>query len=790
MASDSTPGETKGPPVTSAERSTSISHHDVVKLSKAHQWDPNLPTEKADEIQQALDTGDEQAIHDVEKDFATKSPYEEVEAAVRAIDNEEPANAIRAWIIGMIFVTVATGINMFLSMRSPAITIPAVVVILLTYPVGCLWAKVMPSHVFKTFGVSWSLNPGPFNVKEHAVITLMAKVTADYPYSTNALEALQAPNLYNHSMGWGFALMFTLSSQIIGISISGMFRRFLVWPAAMIWPGQFGTTALLYTLHDERKGSEVDQGGWKVSRYRWFVYVAIASFCWYWFPGVIWQGLSVFAFATWAAPNNVVVNQLFGGFTGLSLIPLTFDWTQISGYILSPLLSPWFSHFNLIIGLGIFIMIPTIGIAYTGTFFADYLPINTSRTFDNTGARYNVSRILTPDFRLDVDAYKEYSPLCLAPTFVLNYGLSFAALMATLVHTVLYHRKEIWYRFKEAKDQEPDVHMKMMKKYPEAPDWWYGLVWVGAMAIGLGTVLGYSTDMPWWAFFVSCIVAFVFIIPLCIVLGMTNIQISLNIISPFIAGYMLPGRPIANMMFKVFSTIVLGQAQVFCGDLKFAHYMKVPPRTTFACQLVAITWASFVQIATMNWALGNIKDICTPLQSGHFTCPNGSTFFSSSMVWGVIGPQRFLGPGSTYQSIHYFWLLGALLPIVFWLAAKKFPRSFARYLHAPVMLGAMGWLPPATPLNFSSWAIVGLIFNFWIRKRWNGWWRSYNYITSAALDAGLVICTLVVFFAITLPEVSVPQWWGNVKVFETADYLGTAVRKVLPDGETFGPATW
>lgn len=26
-------------------------------------------------------------------------------------------------------------------------------------------------------------------------------------------------------------------------------------------------------------------------------------------------------------PNNVVLNQLFGGFTGLSLIPITFDWT-------------------------------------------------------------------------------------------------------------------------------------------------------------------------------------------------------------------------------------------------------------------------------------------------------------------------------------------------------------------------------------------------------------------------------------------------------------------------------
>lgn len=54
----------------------------------------------------------------------------------------------------------------------------------------------------------------------------------------------------------------------------------------------------------------------------------MGSFLYYWIPGVIFQGLSVFSFVTWIRPNNVVLNQLFGGFTGLSLIPLTFDWVS------------------------------------------------------------------------------------------------------------------------------------------------------------------------------------------------------------------------------------------------------------------------------------------------------------------------------------------------------------------------------------------------------------------------------------------------------------------------------
>lgn len=105
------------------------------------------------------------------------------------------------------------------------------------------------------------------------------------------------------------------------------------------------------------------------------------------------------------------------------------------------------------------------------------------------------------------------------------------------------------------------------------------------------------------------------------------------------------------------------------------------------------------------------------------------------------------GPGSIYASFNYFWLVGALLPVALFTLNKAFPHRRLRFLHAPVMLGAMAWLPPATPLSFTSWKFVGLLFNYWIRNRWNGWWSTYNYITAAALDSGLIIATLVIFFA-------------------------------------------
>lgn len=339
---------------------------DLDKIQHAHQWDPNLPQEKLDAVKLALEHGDVKEIAEADLLFTENSPYEEVRAAVRNTDGGEVACTVRAWILGMIFVTLGSGLNMLLSMRSPQVNFPALVVVLLVYPIGCLWAKVMPMRVFNTFGLEWTLNTGPFTIKEHVVVTLMSNVSISYAYSTDALLALQGKPFYNINLGWGFALIFTLSSQLVGISLSGMFRRFLIWPSAMLWPTQFAYTSLFYALHDKSKSDGTTSNGWVISRYRYFFLVTGGMFCYYWLPGVIWQGLSVFAFVTWIRPDNVVLNQLFGGYTGLSLIPITFDWTYVSAYLYNPLLSPTQSHVNTLIGLFLFVIITSIGITYSG----------------------------------------------------------------------------------------------------------------------------------------------------------------------------------------------------------------------------------------------------------------------------------------------------------------------------------------------------------------------------------------------------------------------------------------
>lgn len=198
-----------------------------------------------------------------------------------------------------------------------------------------------------------------------------------------------------------------------------------------------------------------------------------------------------------------------------------------------------------------------------------------SSTYDNTGAAYNVTRIITPLFTLNETEYKEYSPLFMSTTFALSYGLSFAAIATLIVYTYLEHGSQIWQQFRGMKTEEPDIHMKMMRKYKEVPNWWYGGLFAGMIVLSLITILAWPTNLTWWAFLLAVVISTSFSLPIGIIQAITNSQIGLNVLTEFIFGYIQPGRPLAMMLFKTYGYITMSQALSFVGDLKFGHYMKV-----------------------------------------------------------------------------------------------------------------------------------------------------------------------------------------------------------------------
>ena len=431
--------------------------------------------------------------------------------------------------LGMLLTAVASALNALFALRQPAITITSLTVQLVAYPLGVGWAKIMPTHRFRFFGKEWTLNPGPFSIKEHTLIVVMANVNVagGVAYATDTITA--QIGFYKQDFGWGFDLLLTLSTQMIGYGLAGIFRQVLVWPAAMIWPNALINTSLFYGLHDHSKTDPSKTFGWTISRFKYFLLVFLGSFCWYWFPGFIAPFLSVFAFMTWVAPNNVVANQLFGGWSGLSLIPITFDWTQITAYAFSPLIPPWHAIANTMVGVVGFFWFATMGLHYSGMWYGDYLPISDSQSYDNTGNLYEVRKILTPNFELDLQKYQSYSPLFLTTTFALTYGLSFASIASVLSHTAMFHGSALYHQIRNMKYEEEDVHFRMMRKYKEVPHWWYAVMFMVMLGASLATVIAWPTFLDWWAFLIALVIALVWFIPIGMIQGMTSIQIGLNV---------------------------------------------------------------------------------------------------------------------------------------------------------------------------------------------------------------------------------------------------------------------
>jgi hypothetical protein len=87
------------------------------------------------------------------------------------------------------------GLNQFFYFRYPSVTILGIVAQLLTFPLGRAWAKFMPN--VKIWGIS--VNPGPFSIKEHVLITIMGSVGATSAYATDlvAVQRVFYGQIYN-----------------------------------------------------------------------------------------------------------------------------------------------------------------------------------------------------------------------------------------------------------------------------------------------------------------------------------------------------------------------------------------------------------------------------------------------------------------------------------------------------------------------------------------------------------------------------------------------------------------
>ncbi|KAK3832929.1 MAG: OPT family small oligopeptide transporter [Linnemannia elongata] len=676
-------------------------------------------------------------------DEEENSPIPEVAAIVSNKDEPGlPVMTFRFWVMAVLFSCLLSFFNQFFWFRSHPMTLSTLVIQLISYPFGKFMARVLPAG---------PLNPGPFNIKEHVLIALTANCAGGTAYAVD-ITVIQKV-FYQQDFGFLANFFLILCTQMLGFGMAGVLRRYLVYPAAMIWPANLVQVAMFNTLH---KDEDLLPGQW--TRFKFFCIATLCMFFYQWIPGFIFPVVSSIAWVCWIDPKNHVLSQI-GGANGLGVGAISLDWNNIVSFLGSPLVVPWWAQVNIALGFFLiaWVMVPIA--YYTNLWDAQRFPILTAKLFTTDGDSYPVLSVLDPaTASLSQTGYDKAGPLRIATFFALTYGIGFAGLTSMITHTWLYHRHKLVAQWKQSRTQSEDIHHKLMQAYPEVPDWWYAALFVGMTALAIFTCQFYGY-MPWWAVLLAILLAVVFALPVGLIQALTNQQPGLNIITEYVIGYILPGKPIPNVTFKTLGYISMAQAMTFTSDLKLGHYMKVPPRAMFWAQLLGTFIAGLINLVTANWLLNSQPKICNG--SKEFACPHANTFYSASVIWGVIAPNLMFGPTSIYNAINFFFLIGFILPIPFYFLKKAFPNSWLDFVHIPVMLAATGMMPPAQAYHYTNWLALGFAFQFFARRYHSEWHLRFTYVMSAAFDSGVAFFGLLSFFIFGIREVTMPNWWGN-----------------------------
>ncbi|KAK6945862.1 LOW QUALITY PROTEIN: Oligopeptide transporter, OPT superfamily [Dillenia turbinata] len=426
--------------------------------------------------------------------------------------------------------------------------------------------------------------------------------------------------------------------------------------------------------------------------------------------------LTSISWICWAFPKSITAQQIGSGMNGLELGAVTLGWTAVASFLSSPLTCPFYVIVNVFLGYTMVIYI----------------------LFRDQGQTYNISAIVNEKFEIDLMQYDKQGRIHLSTFFALSNDFGFATVASVLTHVAFFHGREIYEKFRASYNGKEYIHTRLMKRYKQIPPWWFYLTLEAtvATALLLCIFLNDQVQMPWWGLLLASAVAFVFTLPISIITATTNWTPGLNIIAEHIMGVILPGKPIANTCFKIYCHMSMAQAVSFLSDFKLELYMKIPPRSKFLVQLIGTIVAGTINLSVGWWLLNSIDNICQDnLQpDSPWTCPGDRVFFDASVIgWDL---KESLEAKETMVP-----LIGSSL-VVQW--DPFWSGYFTRHSLTDLGFGATASMPPATPLNYNSWK----------------WWQRYNYILSAAFDAGVAFMAVLIYLLVGMENKGL-NWWGT-----------------------------
>ncbi|KAJ4340931.1 hypothetical protein N0V95_007385 [Ascochyta clinopodiicola] len=688
-------------------------------------------------------------------------------------DDEESALTFRSIFLATILSAFQSVVYQIYQFKPTLVTIQGTFIVLMAYFLGNAWAKILPRG--EKFEARWRaaggvgktplyirkisfFNHGHWNLKEHAITAITATSASIAAPSSQVFAAQEI--FYSLPLSPITVIFSTLSIGLFGYGICSILRPICVWHVDAVYWSSLPTVKVIQGLHWQSVKDSKPM--------RWFWVAFSCMFAYEFFPAYIFPWLNSVSIPCLAAMNATgakaaTLTNLFGGATnneGLGLFTLSFDWQYSS----LPL------KLQLHQTAGLFVcFIVMLAIYYGNAWDSKTLPFMSTRLLTREGGKYPSTEVFVNGV-LDKSALAKYGLPRLTGTFAYAMFMANAAIGALIAHIVLFWSGDIVKAFELAKAGEfnDPHHVRMHKRYKEAPWWWYMIVLIVSFILGLIVVIKENVTLPVWGYIVALLLGTI-ISPFSIILySRYGNGIATNNLSKVIAGLMLPGRPIGNMYFAAWSHNVISSSLQLSMDLKLGEYFKIPPRVMFLTQIYGTVLGGFINYAVMiSIVAGNKELLADTNGDSSWSGATIQSYNTNASTWALAA--YIYKQGQIYSIVPFGLLIGAAIVAAHRIFAQFVPKigNFSvDEINFPQFIQYAGYIPynQSQTCVLLSWTIVGFYTQFYLRNYRPRIFKDYSYLIAGAFDGASLTCLFILSFAVFGAggrAVPFPRWWGN-----------------------------
>ncbi|KAJ3556588.1 hypothetical protein NPX13_g10100 [Xylaria arbuscula] len=324
-------------------------------------------------------------------------------------DTTLPTITFRYFVLAIIFVVPGAFVSQINRFRTTYTPFSVFFVQIASNYMGLWLAYALPNRKIGIPLTKWSfnLNPGPWSVKEHVLVTVTAASGAT---SNLAATPITLGELYfNERFHPAVALLFMWSIDLTGYAFAAVGRQLIYEPSYQWWQALCQTALFEAQAKQNKNMSPTARKQFKVF---WFVLLGITL--WQFLPEFVFPFLNSLAFLCWVAPHNAVANFIGSRLGGMGFLNLSLDWTNISNYNAGPslFLSPWWSQVALFASfvLSAWVLLPAAKWGGLGGYSHCLM---TNRACTAGGKIYPVGALVTSSNTFNETAYEELGPMYL-----------------------------------------------------------------------------------------------------------------------------------------------------------------------------------------------------------------------------------------------------------------------------------------------------------------------------------------------------------------------------------------